>query len=273
MQGARVQSLVGELRSRMPWGTARKSINFFKVNINREQHRLALNPTGTLALQTPGALALLLAQAPVTWCVRAEEPDRSFLHCASALWWVTKRTKSPLPSALSPGSPTWVYLLQPSPRLRHGPDHFWAGEIPAGSQRTSQPFHVFLFPVTGYQKMWSNTVGSDTHTLYYSLSLSLILLQRPALRHLPPDGRVRGYRVNAYRVHGAVHLDTGGSHKLLPCHSPPLSLLPCRGASVPRQVESLPIHGQNWIETLSTESSIFSLRNTFEWLQKGNFYI
>lgn len=108
------------------------------------------------------------------------------------------------------------------------------------------------------------TQWGQTHTLYYSLSLSLILLQRPALRHLPPDGRVRGYRVNAYRVDGAVHLDTGGSHKLLPCHSPLLSLLPCRGASVPRQVESLPVHGQNWIETLSTESSIFSLRNTFE---------
>ncbi|ELR52920.1 Synaptonemal complex central element protein 2, partial [Bos mutus] len=41
---------------------------------------------------------------------------------------------------------------EPSPRLQHGPDHFWAGEIPAGSQRASQPFHVFLFPVTGYQK-------------------------------------------------------------------------------------------------------------------------
>nr|CAI9688188.1 unnamed protein product [Rangifer tarandus platyrhynchus] len=39
---------------------------------------------------------------------------------------------------------------EPSPRLRHGPDHFWAGEIPAGSQHASQPFHVFLFPVTGY---------------------------------------------------------------------------------------------------------------------------
>ncbi|KAB0359925.1 hypothetical protein FD754_004081 [Muntiacus muntjak] len=35
-----------------------------------------------------------------------------------------------------------------SPRLRHGPDHFWAGGIPAESQRTSQPFHVFLFPAT-----------------------------------------------------------------------------------------------------------------------------
>ena len=42
------------------------------------------------------------------------------------------------------------------------------------------------------------------------------------------------------------------------------SLLPCRGASVPRQVESMPVHGQNWIETLSTESPIFSLGNTSE---------
>lgn len=87
-----------------------------------------------------------------------------------------------------------------------------------------------------------------------------------SVQHKALAPRWEGQRVQSEccRVDGAVHLDTGGSHKLLPCHSPPHSLLPCRGASVPRQVESMPVHGQNWIETLSTESPIFSLRNTCE---------
>lgn len=54
--------------------------------------------------------------SPVMWCVRAEKPDCYFLHCASALWWVTKRTKSPLPSAPRPGSAHLSLFITAKPK-------------------------------------------------------------------------------------------------------------------------------------------------------------
>ena len=86
-----------------------------------------------------------LCKPPAPWppCSRprppAEKPDRSFLHCVSALWWVTKRPESPLPSAPSPGSahlslsitakpktPTWSRSLLGWGNPRWAPAHFTA---------------------------------------------------------------------------------------------------------------------------------------------------
>lgn len=182
----------------------------------------------------------------------------------SALWWVTKRTKSPLPSAPSPGSTHLGLFITAKPKTLTWPRSLlgWGNPccVPACFTALSHaPFSCYWLPETVIQH------GGVRHA--YSLLFSLFTphsAPASSIRHLPPDGRVRGCRVNACHVDGAIHLDTGGSHKLLPCHSPPLSLLPCQGASVPRQVESVPVHSQNWIETLSTESPIFSLRNIFE---------
>ena len=205
-----------------------------------------------------------MAPCACMWCVRTKKPDCYFLHCVSALWWVTKRTKSPLPSALSPDSAHLGLFITAKPKTPTWPRSLlgWGNPcwVPACFTALSRvPFSCYWLPENVIQH------GGVRHAHSFII-LSLYPSFCSSVQHKALAPRWEGQRVQSEccRVDGAVHLDTGGSHKLLPCHSPPHSLLPCRGASVPRQVESMPVHGQNWIETLSTESPIFSLRNTCE---------
>lgn len=145
------------------------------------------------------------------------KPDCYFLHCVSTLWWVTKRTKSPLLSAPSPGSAHLGLFITAKPKTPTWPRSLlgWGNPcwVPICLTALSRvPFSCYWLP----ENVIQHGGVRHAHSLLFSL-FTPHSAPASSVRHLPPDGRVRGCRVNACRVDGAVHLDTGGSHKLLPC--------------------------------------------------------
>lgn len=197
-----------------------------------------------------------MAPRACTWCVQTKA---GLLFPTLCVHSVVGDKKDKVPFALSPEPwqcpPGFIYYSQAQDsdmaQITSG-----LGKSLLGPNMPHSPFTCSFFLLLVTRKC-DPTRWGQTCTLFIILSLYPSFCSSVQRKALAP--RWEGQRVQS------ECLPCGWSSSLRHWWvSQVASLLPCRGASVPRQVESMPVHGQNWIETLSTESPIFSLGNTSE---------